>query len=206
MAKTKQAVLPELVEVMGYDTACLPHKHERFCWEYIEDLNATKAYMRAFPGCSYETAMANSHKLRNTQEVSRRIDEILDEVNRGKKINIMEMMEVAAAIIKSDPKRLFNEYGQIRPVQEMDQNTRAAIASIEVSETITGSSEERSSGNGAMIRTAKIKMVDKLGALKLMGQWLRLEDNSQPKEIDLNGMSDEELRQRAEDLVRQIKG
>lgn len=52
-------------------------KHERFIKYYLEpgnNLNATKAYMKAYPGCSLDTAYTNSSKLLGDTWIREEID------------------------------------------------------------------------------------------------------------------------------------
>lgn len=55
-----------------------PLKH-RFCQEYLIDLNGTKAYLRASPDVTYDTASVEAYRLLNDPQVSSEIQRLMDE-------------------------------------------------------------------------------------------------------------------------------
>ena len=62
-------------------------KHERFCQEYLKDLNATQAYTRSFKeGLTNNTARTNGSCLLAKTNVQCRIQELKDE--RSKRVQI----------------------------------------------------------------------------------------------------------------------
>lgn len=70
-----------------------------------------------------------------------------------------------ARLAFSDPRRLFDEEGNLKPVHELDDDTAAAVESIDVSVL------PRSSGGH---QTRKVKLWDKKSALAKLGEHLGL--------------------------------
>lgn len=57
----------------------LSPEHQRFAQEYIVDLNGTKAYQRAYPGVSIDSAHSNAHRLMANEGIRHEIQRLLDE-------------------------------------------------------------------------------------------------------------------------------
>src|ERR1700674_87653 len=91
---------------------------------------------------------------------------------RASAVNVASVLQEAARIAFSDPRKLFREDGSLKAITEMDDNTRASIASIEIVENfktiggrvvkVEGKADEKS-------YIKKVKFWDKNSALeKLM--------------------------------------
>lgn len=64
----------------------LTDKQEMFCQEYLVDLNATQAYIRAFDNVEYSTARSESSRLTANPNISARIKQLMAE--RVERLNI----------------------------------------------------------------------------------------------------------------------
>ena len=53
--------------------------YQRFCQEYLHDLNGAKAYMRAYPNANYETAKARAWELLQLPTIRNEVQRLLDE-------------------------------------------------------------------------------------------------------------------------------
>lgn len=89
-------------------------------------------------------------------------DAALDEYG----ITTQRIMQEVAAIAYADPRKLYDEHGNLLPVQQLDAQTAASIAAIEV--------EETTDDDGVHVVTRKIRRHDKLKALELAGKYRRL--------------------------------
>ena len=69
----------------------------------------------------------------------------------------------------SDVRKLFNDDGSIKEVSQLDDDTAAAIAGIEIQECV-----EDKDGNVVVPRTRKIKIIDKLKAIEMLGRNLKM--------------------------------
>lgn len=141
-------------------------RQQRFVKEYLIDLNATQAAIRA--GYSAKTAGAMGHENLKKPEIATAIAE--GQVERARKLDITaeRVLQEVARIGFSDVRKLFSESGQLKPIHELDDDTAAVVASIEVSDrAIPG-------GEGDTERVTKIKAWDKGSALGQLGKHLGL--------------------------------
>lgn len=141
----------------------LTPKQERFVEEYMVDLNATQAAIRA--GYSKKTAKdiacQNLAKL-NIQEA---ITEKRGKLSENTGITAERVLQEISKIALSDIRSLLDGDGNIRPVADWDDDAAAAVSGLDI----------QSSGAGAV--TKKIKQWDKLAALEKLGRHLNLFDD-----------------------------
>lgn len=144
----------------------LSDMEDRFCHEYVIDLNATAAAKRA--GYSAKTAHVQGPRLMQKVSVRSLVDKLLAERRAKAKMTADEVLEELAKLARSNIKRLFvtepGDDGQprtrmLRP-DEMHDDDAAAIAGMEV---ITDP-------NGVPILTVKTKHWDKHAALRTLAQ------------------------------------
>ncbi|MCK5607201.1 terminase small subunit [Candidatus Pacearchaeota archaeon] len=74
------------------------------------------------------------------------------------------------ALSFTDRKKLFNDDGSVKNITDLDDDIASAIAGIDIQEEIT----DKDSGEVVVPRTRKIKMVDKLKAIELLGKNLKM--------------------------------
>lgn len=77
-------------------------KHERFCQEYIIDLNATQAAIRA--GYSKNRADVTGARLLGNARVHARVTELSQEIKTSKIADATEVMEFLTAVIRGEKK------------------------------------------------------------------------------------------------------
>ena len=159
-------------------TSGLNLKQQRFVEEYLSDLNATQAAVRA--GYSAKTAYRIGHDLLQKTSVSDAIQAAQAERSERTKITADEVLKELARIAFSDIRKAatFGPAGvTIRSSAELDDATAAAIS--EVSETTTQFGGSR-----------KVKLHDKVKALELAGRHLGLfEKDKGPGAAVLNFIS-----------------
>jgi phage terminase small subunit len=63
--------------------------------------------------------------------------------------------------IFADPRKLYDLKGRLKPIHSLDEDTAAAIASLDTDESVTGSGPQRR----AIGRITKVRFVDKLAAI-----------------------------------------
>jgi phage terminase small subunit len=66
----------------------LSAKHEKFCREYLVDLNATQAYIRTYPDVSQKSAEASGPRLLGDVRVKERIAELKEEYRKNNEISV----------------------------------------------------------------------------------------------------------------------
>jgi len=128
---------------------------ERFCQEYIKDLNATQAAIRA--GYSEKTACEQGSRLLANVKVQERISELKQAQQKRIEINADEILTECYRIATSDVAGAFDENGCLKPIHEIPIDIRRAISSIETLEEFVGTGEDRVS----IGHTRKIKLWSK---------------------------------------------
>lgn len=137
-------------------------KNERFCQEYLVDLNATQAYIRA--GYKPKAADVSGSRLLANARVRARIDELLAKRSLRVGVNQDRVVQELARIAFLDPTKLASlDAGTV--LEDATEDDRAAIAGVKVK---TGSDwTER-----------EIRFADKLKALEMLGRHLGMfQDN-----------------------------
>lgn len=163
----------------------LNDKQKRFCEEYLIDLNATQAAIRAgySKSSAKEIASENLTKPNIQQYLSNRQKELQEATGITQKRVLEEYAKIAFADIRD----VYNEDGSLKNISELSDEAAAALAGIETDEIFEGYGEER-------IQTGiskKIKRWDKVKALDSLGRHLGIfgKDNEQLKPVvQITGM------------------
>lgn len=139
-------------------------KRAAFVQEYLVDLNATAAAIRA--GYSEVSAKNIGYTISNTPEVKAAIQAAMDE--RAARVGLSQDWIVSRLMLVADSKLrdAFNEAGELLKPHEWDAKTSYAMASVEV-DTV-------SAGAGAVTHVAKLKTRDALKALELLGRHMNM--------------------------------
>jgi phage terminase small subunit len=136
---------------------------KRFVHEYLVDLNATQACIRA--GYSARNADKIGPGLLGKVRVSQAIQEAMS--IRAKRTGITQdrVLSEIARLAFFDPRKLYDESGNLIPIHKLDDDTAAAIAGMDVVVTNDGES---------VVQIKKIKQWDKNSALEKLGKHLKL--------------------------------
>ncbi len=167
--------------------AKLTDKQERFVQEYLIDLNATQAAIRA--GYSERTAGQIGEQNLKKLEIQNAIHVAQQEISKRNDITIDRVLNEYAKIAFSDVRNILTTDGGLKDAFEWDDETAGAVASIK--------SFEVTSPEGEKLGTNReIKMYDKLRALDSIGKHLGFfeTDNKQKQsQIDVNVLSDDTI-------------
>lgn len=150
-------------------------KHEVFCQEFLIDMNATQAYLRAGYKSSNPTARAS--ELRAKPNVRARVDELLAARSVRTGITQDRVLRELARIAFLDPTKLAN-MNNATISEDATEDDRAAIASIKVK-------------NGADFIEREIKFADKLKALELLGKHLNMFTDNVNVNVDMPRIIDD---------------
>lgn len=161
----------------------LTPKQERFVDEYLTDLNATQAAVRA--GYSKKTAGRQAMELLNkthiAAEISVRKKRIADDTGITRNRIIQEMARLAFFSIKG----LVNSEGNPKPIHELSDDVAAAINGVEI--TVTGGNEDQDA------HVKKYRIPDKNKALenlaKILGYMDRDNGNKDSAELLADAMN-----------------
>jgi phage terminase small subunit len=135
-------------------------KRDRFVEEYLVDLNATQAAIRA--GYSEKTARSQGQRLLTKVDIQAAIQIAEQERSERTEIDQDRVLREQARIGFSDIRQLFDERGNLKPIQALPDDVAAAISSIEVVAKNTGKDSE---GNPRVEYVYRIRLWDKRGAL-----------------------------------------
>lgn len=147
----------------------LPPKQQRFVDEYLVDLNATQAAIRA--GYSARTAQVQSSDLLSKPMVAEAVARAKAERSARIGLTADHVLEELAAIgFARMPD--FAEWGggdqmSLKPSDELDDRKAAAIAQVTETEKFVKSLDR---GESLWSRERSIKLHDKVATLKLLGQ------------------------------------
>lgn len=139
-------------------------KQARFVEEYLVDLNATKAYLRAGYQVSDEVARRNGARLLTNADIQSAIQAGREKLSEKVEITQERVLKEYARLAFMDPRKLFDNTGAPLPIQNLDDDTAAAIVGLDVVQV--GNSEV---GVGDVL---KYKLADKKGALDSVARHL----------------------------------
>lgn len=152
----------------------LTNRMEKFCSEYVVDLNQTDACKRA--GYSDHTAGTQACRLMKNPLIKKRIQELKLKAEKKSELSMEMVIAELGRIAFFDIRKCFDDNGNLKNIQDIDENTARALGGIDAT-------EERGRKGFVPDVTKKLKAVDKKGALELLGKHFggfteRLEINS----------------------------
>lgn len=146
----------------------LPEKQQRFADEYLVDLNATQAYQRAGYRVSEAVAAVNALRLLQKPAVRTYVEARQEALRKATEITQERVLREYARLAFFDVRLLFSADGTPLPVTELDANTAACVAGLEVLEQFEGAGESRE----FVGYLKKYKLADKKGALDSLARHL----------------------------------
>jgi phage terminase small subunit len=141
-------------------------KQKRFCEEYMIDLNATQAAMRA--GYSPKTANEQGARLLAKVSVQKYLQEQAQTLSEKATLASESVLKRFGKIAFSDIRTYFDKNGKLKPIHELDDDAAAAIASIEVEELWVGNGKSRT--QVGVVK--KIRFFDKIRALEAINKMM----------------------------------
>ena len=162
-------------------TGNLTPKQQKFVEEYLIDLNATQAAIRA--GYSELTAGSIGHENLKKPEIQAALTEARARLAEKTEITPERVLKEYGRIAFLDVRKTFDLDGNLIPIHELDDDTAAAIAGLEVEvKRVAGEADEELEGQphggalkrqfGSTARIHKIKLSDKKGALDSIARHL----------------------------------
>ena len=159
----------------------LTAQRERFVAEYIIDLNATQAAIRA--GYSEKTARSQGQRLLTKADIQAAIQAAMQARSKRTQITQDRVLEELAKIGFSDLRRTMTNGGALLSPQDWDDETAGAIASVEV--VARPGAEADENGNREIEHVHKIRAWDKLSALEKLGKHLGMFKDGGP-DVNVN--------------------
>jgi hypothetical protein len=142
-------------------TLNLTPKQQLFCDEYLVDLNATRAALRA--GYSAGTALNGS--LMRLPKIRLYLDEKMGEAAQKAQITKDMVLAELYKIAFGNMGNYFDEHGCIKPMHLLSEDAKAALWSTSVSDTGSG---------GTAAAVTKFRLYNKLTALDKIAKHLNL--------------------------------
>lgn len=157
----------------------LTDKQKRFCEEFIIDLNATQAAIRA--EYSAKTAQVQSSRLLSNVMVQDYITELKSLRSERTAINADYVLNRHHDIDQLDVLDILDDNHGLKPIREWPKAWRISVSGIEISELFEGRGEDRE--HIGFLK--KIKFPDKIKNLELLGKhvgvnaYTHVENNSE---------------------------
>ena len=143
----------------------LTPKQQLFVAEYLVDLNATQAAIRA--GYSPKTSEQQGSRLLSNAKVQEAIQTARNDRSSRLQVTADRVLEEYAKIAFFDPRRLYDSKGQPIDLRSLDDDTAAAIVGLEITEEFAGEEEELRA-----IIVKKYRLADKVRALDSIARHL----------------------------------
>jgi phage terminase small subunit len=141
----------------------LTARQKVFADEYLIDLNATQAAIRA--GYSKKTAEWIGPQLLTKTHVSMEIALRMKARERRTEITQDRVLAEYAKLAFLDPRRFYDDSGVLKPVHLLDADVAAALVGVDVTDSYDKESQQT-------VTTKKVKFADKKGALDSVARHL----------------------------------
>lgn len=141
----------------------LTDKQEIFCREYLVDLNATQAAIRA--GYSDKTANRIAAQLLSKLDIGKRIQELKSERGERLEVDADYVLKRLVEIDQMDVADILLSNGEIKPIKDWPKVWRITLSGIDVTEM---------TGDAAGL-LKKIKWPDKVKNLELLGKHISVQ-------------------------------
>lgn len=157
----------------------LTAKQDAFCREYLIDLNATQAAIRA--GYSEATAQQIGFENLTKPVIQDRVSELMLERNERTKVNADYVLQRLTEIDQMDVIDILAENGELKPIRDWPKVWRTSLSGIDVSE-INGQ-------DGAFGLLKKIKWPDKVKNIELLGKHIDVQAFKDNVKTEVTGLN-----------------
>jgi len=172
-------------------------RHEAFAGHVAAGKSPTEAAKLC--GYTETRATVTASELMKRPEVATRIDQLSEKVTTiatdKAAIDKARVLTELGRIAFFDVRKLFDEAGNLLPVRELDDETAAALAGIDVTEVAV-------SEDAPLTYTKKVKPVDKKGALELIMRHLGMFNDKTTVRHEFADLTDQEIEARIAALSR----
>ena len=170
-------------------------KQETFVREYLIDLNATQAAIRA--GYSKRTAEWIGPQLLTKSHVLEAVERAKAERSQRTEINADWVLKTLAEEKTADLAAIYDESGALKPVKDWPMVFRCGlVAGIETVEERDGNGED-----ARMVLVRKVKLTDRMKHLELIGKHIGVQAFKERLEVeDVTDRAEVMRRKRAQRL------
>ena len=138
-------------------------KQKRFVDEYLIDFNGTQAAIRA--GYSTKTAKEQASRLLTKVNVKEFIKGKQKEYSEELKLNILRTLQEIIKIAFFDPRKYYEENGNLKPIKELDDPEAAALISFDSVRRV-----KKIDNDSISVIVDKIKFANKTKSLELLAK------------------------------------
>lgn len=173
----------------------LTPKQKLFADEYLMDLNATQAAIRA--GYSKKTAAVIAAENLIKPNIAAYIAQAMEQRTKEVKIDANYVLHRLAAIDQMDVIDILEDNGTVKPIRDWPPIWRQFISGMETADMFVGSGDERE----LVGLLKKVKWPDKIKNLELIGKHVDVQAWKEKVDVDVNGKLtlQEALKQAAND-------
>lgn len=157
----------------------LTERRRQFALEYLVDLNATQAAIRA--GYSAETAASEGYRLLRDVEVRELVDAALARRSEQLVLTADRVLTELMRLSYVDVGRAYDDQGRLKAMSDIPEDVRRCIAGVETEEEYAdfrGGQDTLDDGAErpriAIGRVVKVHFTNKVKPLELLGKHLKL--------------------------------
>jgi phage terminase small subunit len=144
----------------------LTPKQALFVVEYLKDLNATQAAIRA--GYSADTAQKNAHRLMAIEGVKQAIAAGTAKQLEAAELSAARVLEEYRRVAFANIQDFHDSEGNLKAISELTREQASALAGVEILK------RNLTAGDGVLDTVYKIKLWDKLKALQDLAKYFGL--------------------------------
>ncbi|WP_053826058.1 terminase small subunit [Lascolabacillus massiliensis] len=157
----------------------LTARQEKFCYEYVIDLNATQAALRA--GYSEKTAYSSGSRLLKNVEIQKFIQTLQADLEKTAGITALKVLKEHKKIAFSDTSMIREGWMTLKAYKELPKEIKDCIQEVATRETKYGNE-------------IKIKFYDKQKSLDSISKILGFEAPTKiEQKIDFDSLTDEQV-------------
>ncbi len=157
----------------------LTAKQEKFCYEYVIDLNATQAALRA--GYSEKTAYSSGSRLLKNVEIQKFIQTLQADLEKTAGITALKVLKEHKKIAFSDTSMIREGWMTLKAYEELPKEIKDCIQEVATRETKYGNE-------------IKIKFYDKQKSLDSISKILGFDAPTKiEQKIDFDSLTDEQV-------------
>ena len=165
----------------------LTRKQSQFVLEYLIDLNATQAAIRA--GYSTKSAEIIGHENLRKPNIEASIQKAMIERSERTKIDADWVLERNAAMLEADIADIIDDDGTYLPVKQWPKIWRQMLAGMDVQKLF----DKHGSKGKRVGEVQKIKFIDRLKALEMIGKHTDVQAYKEKVDVNLGGQADNPL-------------
>lgn len=158
----------------------LNDKQRRFAEEYIVDLNATQAAIRA--GYSAKTAKQQGQRLLTNVDVQRHLSAAQAERSKRTKVDADWVLQRLTEEAKADLADIYDENGNLKPIHTWPLIWRQGL--VQGVETVTEKIGYDAEGNPEFAQVRKVKLPDRSKRIDMIGRHVGVQAFKERVEID----------------------